>query len=268
MTALRTTMTPLARIVAYALPAVLAVCLPACSSSSSSQGGSCDDMTSKAAALVSAARTNDLSCVTDDDCTYFVESPTCTAGCGGTLANRAGAAALHAAVSQANASACAGFKDQGCSVLEPPCAALPGAGLAACIDKTCKSFPPAAWTSFAVEEASSDVVSTPPSCSGVGCRLWTLTPDAKVQVTDANGVHTATLSAADFATVDGVLRGVAFRQSWFEASSCAAPPGASGTFVAFDVSWGTLTMGQDRTACAAGASANDSRTLYEVIKTY
>jgi hypothetical protein len=277
----------MARFLDRSAVALVAVIVAACSSAKSpsnaagsgseaSNGGasSCADRTSQAQSILSAAETQadgDLRCTADSDCVYLSNDTDCSRGCGH-LANQAGKATIDAAIARANGTACVGFAKDGCTSYALPCAPPLSAGLTACVSGTCKAFPPAAWTSFAIDEntGTTNVIATPPSCApGGACRLWTLTPDAKVNVVDAKGTHTATLSAADFATVDAVLRSESFRGSTQAASSCAAVPSGNATWVSFDVSWGTATIGMDETGCVVtGPAGNDAKKVYDVIKGY
>jgi hypothetical protein len=134
------------------------------------------------------------------------------------------------------------------------------------------AFPPADWASFAVDEgrgADSTYSSTPPRClAGHDCTVWKLTPDAAVEKT-TNGVKTsARLSAADFTTVDGILRSVSFRQ-FFAGSppACDAPP--ANIRIAIDLENAFQFTGFNVTGCAlVGPAGNDLMKLYDIFKAY
>jgi hypothetical protein len=210
-------------------------------------------------------------CATDSDCVVGPAGTDCTPACSGPITTQAGASALQAAIDQVNATTCVTFKKDACPAPGfPPCASGP-MGLA-CVQGMCANFPPAAWTSFAFDQQpGANGFSTPPMCApGATCSLWTVTPDAHVAVIDPQGTHDATLSATDFAAVDGVMRSMAFRQGemdGFADFACDSTPG--GQVVSFDVSRGTGLQGQDVSGCVLGGpTGNGLQTIFDVIKTY
>jgi hypothetical protein len=140
----------------------------------------------------------------------------------------------------------------------------------ACLNGTCADFLPAAWESFSLDQQpGASGFSTPPSCTaGTSCTLWTVTADARVAVTDAQGTHAATLSASDFATVDGILRSVSFRQDLETGFNCDPSPG--GQVISFDETrTGGGTEGTEVTGCVlTGPSGNGPQALYDVVKAY
>jgi hypothetical protein len=236
--------------------------------------GSCSALTSAAQnalvpAYTSAAAT--LACATDSDCIVGPAGTDCTAACSGPITTQAGASALQAAIDQVNATTCATYKSDGCP--RPgalPCASGPMG--VACVQGMCANFPPAAWTSFAFDQQpGANGFSTPPMCApGATCSLWTVTPDAHVAVVDPQGTHEAMLSATDFATVDGVMRSMAFRQGEMEGfGNFGCDPTPGGQVVSFDVSRGGGLQGQDVSGCVLGGPAgNELQTIFDVVKAY
>jgi hypothetical protein len=226
------------------------------------------DEARSAIATAIAAATADLHCESDSDCTVGPASSDCTFGCSGPVTTATGASAIQAAIDHANSTACSDFKRDGCPPpLPPPCPSGPMG--AACLNGTCADFPPAAWESFSLDQQpGASGFTTPPSCTAkTSCTLWTVTADARVAVTDAQGTHQATLSASDFATVDGILRSVSFRQDLESGFSCDPSPG--GQVISFDVTRNGGSEGMDVSGCVlTGPSGNDPQALYDVVKAY
>ncbi len=234
-------------------------------------GADCSDLQNAAASAVAAAITSasaNLACASDSDCTVGPAGSDCSAACSGPITTQAGAAAIQSTIDQVNATTCAASKKEGCPPpIEPPCVSGP-LGVA-CVQGACANFPPTTWASFAFDQQPGAVgFSTPPSCAaGSTCSLWTVTPDARVAVIDPQGTHTATLSATDFATVDGIMRSMAFRQSEMTGFMCDPSPG--GQVISFDESRSGAEEGQDVTGCVlAGPSGNGLQGLYDVVKAY
>ncbi len=221
-----------------------------------------------AIAAATAAATADLRCESDSDCTVGAASSDCTFACSGPVTTSAGASAIQAAIDHANSTACSDFKRDGCPPpLPPPCPSGPMG--AACLNGTCTDFLPAAWESFSLDqEPGASGFSTPPSCTaGTSCTLWTVTADARVAVTDSQGKHQATLSASDFATVDGILRSVSLRQDLETGFNCDPSPG--GQVISFDETRSGGTEGTDVTGCVlTGPSGNGPQALYGIVKAY
>ncbi len=216
------------------------------------------------------AASSDLSCTTDDDCTLAPNATVCTTGCG-VLLNRAGAARVKAAVDSVNTTTCGSFEANGCFNADPPC--LPPVGGAACVASKCAAFPPAAWGSFSVQQAPAGTVrSTWPSCPpATSCTSWELTPDGAIVVTSPTGIGAKVLAAGDFATVDGILKSLTFRQSEISGFDCATNANATAV-VWFNVGRAIGTTGHDVTGCvlasARGATTSDARRVYDVISAY
>jgi hypothetical protein len=85
---------------------------------------SCEEKTGAASALLLAAETSggtDLSCQTDDDCRTVWRITDCSDNCS-TLTTRTIEEKIKAAIEEANATVCAGFRDAGCRLIIPPCA--------------------------------------------------------------------------------------------------------------------------------------------------
>ncbi len=219
-------------------------------------------------AAATAAAMADLRCASDSDCTVGAASTDCTSACSGPVTTSTGASAIQAAIDHANSTACSVYKRDGC----PPPLGLPcpsGPLGVACLNGTCADFPPAAWQSFSLDQQpGASGFSTPPSCTaGTSCTLWTVTPDARVAVTDAQGTHQAMLSASDFATVDGILRSVSFRQDVQTGFNCDPSPG--GQVISFEEMRGSGTEGMDVSGCVlTGPSGNGPQALYDILKAY
>jgi hypothetical protein len=234
---------------------------------------SCDTLSNHAEAALGAASASaetDLSCSTDSDCTLLQDDPaSCIPGCG-QIVNSAGAALIESAASSASVtSICTQFAAQGCQVVELPC---PLVGPAAqCVAGACKPGYPAAWTTLALESDTGGTgEALPVRCDGTACTLWTVTPDATVTTLEPSGAtKTATLSSADFATVDGILRDGTFRQDQLtDQFGCSAAVGAQHVTVGVDRPDGGAT-GEDVSGCISGGpSDNDWKQIYDVLQRY
>jgi hypothetical protein len=209
-------------------------------------------------------------CTTDDDCVVVSASTACGSACNQAI-GKSHADAFNQAVAKANSQLCANVS--GCPG-ETYCSKL---NTAACYSGSCTIGFPAAWESFALESDQGGSGSTlPVTCSGTGCTLWLLTPDAKVAVSNGGAtVRTATLSSADFAVVDQILRSTEFRQSTYYGTSCVKYDGPQ--HVSEAVLRGDVLAGADVSSCVAGmiigpdaapTPTNDYLTLYNVLKGY
>jgi hypothetical protein len=209
-------------------------------------------------------------CTTDDDCVFVDDSTRCAQECG-VIVSTSQAAAYARAVAAADSEFCGNVG---------PC---PGAGTcnqirsAACYDNSCTFGFPAAWQSFVLEADTGGTGSTlPASCSGTSCTLWTVTPDAKVTVSNGSAIlRTTALSSADFATLDGILRSSQFREEATSGVSCVEYTGPE--HVSESVERGTVAIGGDVSSCVAGmftgdsgvaTPGNDYLDLYNVLKGY
>jgi hypothetical protein len=176
--------------------------------SSSGRPAICDALHAEAGSeLASAAAAADRSCATDADCVFFDGSPSCAIRCGGEVVSRSGAETLGGVVSHIERTVCTAA----CAETYPPCPPQPT--WAACLEGLCSSFPAEAWDSLALELVNAEPGSggIPLSCTGTGCTLWTVTPDGRVTIVRNGSTSTSTLSATDFALVDGALRSMDFR---------------------------------------------------------
>lgn len=252
---------------AFSSLALLVLLALATVSACSSGRSSCDERHAEGASLIQAALSSPSStqCATDTDCVLASAATPCVASCGSVPISKAGATALGAAVAQA-----AALCDTGCAEPLPPCPDI--TEFAICANEACigSSVPPTGWVSLSVEHASGAGVEVPATCAaGASCTLWTLTPDAALVVNASGVTHHATLSAADFQTVDGIVRTLAFRQNVAgnPAWSCdAAPPGPT---VSLDLTYTTATLGSDVTGCVeAGPAGNGPQTIFQVLSAY
>ena len=210
-------------------------------------------------------------CTTDDDCVVVDDSTRCGKSCGVVIA-KSHAASYARAVASADAALCGDVSD--CPGATGACSAI---GAAACYGGTCTFGLPAAWQSFVLEtDTGGSGAALPAACSGTSCTLWTVTPDAKVSVTDgASTLRSATLSSADFATLDGVLRSAELRQQATSGTTC---PRYEGTEHASEsVVRSGIAVGGDVSSCVAGMfvgdaaaayATNDYLQLYNVLKGY
>jgi hypothetical protein len=144
---------------------------------------------------------------------------------------------------------------------------VPGALWAACLNGACAAFPPARWESFTVDRHSGTGLSVPPGCqAGQDCTVWTLTPDGAVAKVSAGQSSSLALSAADLATVNGILGGLSFRQKEQKGFSCGGP---GQPIVAFDVQRvGTTVSGYDVSLCVSNGSDPDVVRLFQVVSGY
>jgi hypothetical protein len=217
----------------------------------------------KVAQAIKGAQAN-LSCATDDDC-VFVETPSaCTFSCGA-IFNQQGLAAVLPIISAIATESCPEFLQKGCVVLQPPCTAP---SEVACVDKTCQSFPPAKWRSFAVIASAGQAVSASPMCGpGEDCTVWALTPDAALTKTVSGLTSKPALAPADFAAIDGILRSQAFRTRQMQGFACGPRP-AQGGF-AFSIGrTGTSVSGYDVTGCVTAGADNDPARLVKILTAY
>jgi len=236
--------------------------------------GSCDERMTNAHNLVLAAVTHaqaDLSCQVDSDCVLAAQSTECSFECGSVLLSETGAGALACAIDGVNMTICRGFDQDGCIVAGHPCPFVTGSWFAACVAGTCKNFPPAAWDSFALNENTTNITSPEQPCSPVdGCSAWTVTPDGRVAVTNADGTHAATLSSGDFATVDSILRSESFRQS--ELSGFACEPASGGEAIFFEIARGGAVSRLGVSGCVltgpTGPTGNDAQLLFSTLTSY
>ena len=84
----------------------------------------CEEKSRAATALLLAAERaggTDLSCQTDDDCRVVWRITDCSDNCS-TLTTRSIEEKIKAAIDEANATACLGFRAAGCRLILPPCA--------------------------------------------------------------------------------------------------------------------------------------------------
>jgi hypothetical protein len=231
---------------------------------------SCMQHNDAAGSLVAAATMgDDLTCASDSDCLFAANSTSCSSGCG-VLVNRAGAIALAAAIDRAESAIC--DLDRSCIALAIPCPAPTGLGLASCIAGTCQSVPPAGWDSFAILQQAGQpgTFSTPPRCDpNADCTLWTVTPDANVTVTKHGQTRTQQLSAADFSTVDGILRSMPLRDPFFLSTMPNCDPAPTEQEVSIALTRSGPTVGRDVTGCVlAGPPGNVWLQLYDALRSY
>jgi hypothetical protein len=132
--------------------------------------------------------------------------------------------------------------------------------------------PPARWFTLYFERSSShgDFTfggsGTPPSCSTVGdCTMWQVSTNGTVVVSSRGAGTQVTLSAADYSTVDGILRSTSFRAAEDTGFQCdPAPTGAAVVALVVHRDYGFRSF--DVTGCVlSGPSGNDVQRLYEVI---
>jgi len=201
---------------------------------------------------------SDPSCAVDSDCVVVDAEPRCVESCGDpTLVSQAGAAALASALATVNATICTSACPVGSAL---PCVAPDPAskGGPSCVNGTCAYYPVSAWLSVTLLEADSD---PPTSCTtNTSCTTWVITPDGEIAV---NGVTTS-LSAADFATVDGLLRSAPLRTS---PPVCPSVSGAD--HIGFSITRPDgSSFSEDAIGCIQSTSANDLKTIYELAKSY
>ncbi len=234
---------------------------------------SCDAVENQAQSVLEAAIAQaqaDLGCQTDSDCVYFRDGPDCIFTCGGTVLTRCGAAAVEATMAQVNAQLCAN-QPQGCTPFVHSCGQLPGGPQAACVAGTCIDFPPATWLAFTFEEVQGGTPGTfglPQTCTAPGCTTWAVTSDARVVISKGGQIGSAKLSAADFATVDAILRDPAFRAIGAGTNvSCDTPP--NGQEISLSVERAAELIGFDVTGCVlVGPSGNQVKQLFDVVHAY
>jgi hypothetical protein len=204
----------------------------------------------------------DLSCQTDDDCVLTSNDTDCHLACG-ILLNRQGAATLAAAITKINADICSAFVSMKCQRIAPPCVPFPSGDGVACVSGLCTGFFPAAWKSLAIERHAAST--SPPRCeAGSDCTSWTVSPGGTVARSAAGQKSSLTLSPADLAAVDGILRSMAFREKQLTGFTCS-PPVARRITVDIERAGGTTTM--DATSCVDGSDPDVSR-LYQTVTAY
>lgn len=201
------------------------------------------------------------SCTSDDNCSWISDDSDCTASCGA-LVNLKGAAAIASAVEQVNRDVCPNFTQAGCQLVHPPCIAFPS--LSACIAGICVNFPPARWKSLVIDRYVGGGVRVPADCSvGSDCTVWTVTPDGAVAKLVAGAPSVATLSPADLAVVDGLLRSEEFRRKEMSGFPCPEEP----QHVSLQTTRDMSTSGQNIEGCLNGRDA-DLTTLYRIVSGY
>jgi hypothetical protein len=232
---------------------------------SSGRPAVCEAIGAEAGAeLTSAAAAADRTCATDADCVFFDASPSCAIRCGGEVVSRSGAGTLGAAVSDIERTVCT----PECAETYPPCPPRPT--WAACLDGACRSFPPEAWDALSLELVNADPGSgsVPLTCAGTGCTLWTVTPDGRVTIVRNGSTSTSTLSATDFALVDGTLRSMDFRrwEASFYPRDCSGDTKAEPQ-LELDLRTASGEVGMNVTGCTlAGPGMTDVlSTLVSVI---
>jgi hypothetical protein len=239
----------------------------ACSTSTPDVAPSCAEVQSEVQDLLTAAeqaQANPGACTSDSDCTVAPDDPTCSGVCGGGLVNPSTAAALDAAVARGNA-LCAQAPD--CPITVPPCPETLLFGQIACVSGSCITFPATVWQSFSFDEQSTVALFAHP-CTAGACTQWTVTPDARIVVARGGQTTVEMLSAADFATVDGIMRDVDFRRLDTPGGGQCVPYGEDEvsfvaerdevTLPAYDVT-GCVLPGAADDAGSSGADAGVSR---------
>ncbi len=202
------------------------------------------------------------SCQVDTDCAWAPIATCLSGGCGGLIVNQATASALAPAVAQVNATICTAA----CTPIPPPCVGTVGGP--ACLNGTCQDGVPTAWTSLQIQSIDAAVAVSPGvqlKCPGLTeCTVWTITPDGTIV---NSGTGAKTLSAADFATVNGILRGSSLGA---ETPSCDPAPTGTLASVIFSVERpNAIDTAFDGTGCAlVGPSGNTPQTLYQIAKSY
>jgi hypothetical protein len=152
-----------------------------------------------------------------------------------------------------------------CVAYPTPCPQPAGGPLVACLDGTCENFPPAAWQSFSMmrQVGTLSVHRFPPVCAVDDCSGWTITPDARVAITKRGQSSASTLSTADFATVDAILRDRSFREG-FSCDPAPADEDISGV-----IKRGGLSTGFSVAGCVlTGPKGNAYQRLFEVLQSY
>jgi hypothetical protein len=230
-----------------------------------SLGGQALSSISTAAAQAAAA---DTSCTTDADCVWVPYSCNCCAGCAGSSVVRADhMAPVTAAVDAANATTCATWASMGCRPVGPHPGCMEKGPWVACMSGACAFALPAAWNWFSLED-NANGGALPSQCkTGQACTARTVKPDGSISV--VNPTHTATLSAADFAIVDGIMRSESFRK--LEAGSCSntgkSPPVWYDESRPSALSPSGSSRGFGVTGCVATAGSDFAR-LYAVVTSY
>jgi hypothetical protein len=204
-----------------------------------------------------ALTSKDLSCTTDDDCAFASTSCSCCGGCGGggyPIAAKDGPA-YRAVVDDVEAKDCAPFRENNCPNVIPPCPPPAEAVVPACVGGACAFAPPPDWTSFSFEEISPD--------GGAG-EERTVTPGGQLTIT--NPSRNATLSPADAADVDRILRSSSFRVCVWKGSCLCGSKWLSPN-VMLSVLRGADRYTIDASACADTPNG-DLGTLYTIVHEY
>lgn len=83
----------------------------------------CEERSAHASEMVRIAISEDLSCMSDADCTSVTPEILCAGGCGDQAVAKVGLKNVQDAVQQANENYCDGFAEDGCSYVTPGCIA-------------------------------------------------------------------------------------------------------------------------------------------------
>jgi hypothetical protein len=110
--------------------------------------------------------------------------------------------------------------------------------------------------------------SASPTCApGEECTVWELTPDATLTKNVRGLISKPALAPADFATVDGILRSLAFRTSQMQGFACGPRPPQGG--FAFSLGrTGTSVSGYDVSGCVTAGPDNDPARLVKILTAY
>lgn len=214
-----------------------------------------DDALTKVRSAAETAASGDQSCTADEDCMLASEACTCCTSCGGgPIIAKRNVPAFTDTVANVEATDCARFQAAGCRPGVVPCPPPPP-GAPTCVNGVCARGTPAAWTSFAFVELTAE--------SGAG-EERKVTPDGRLAVT--NPTRQATLSAADFAQADAILRSASFRQCE-EQQECFCGPMAITRTTELRVGRGQIEDISDASACATTPDG-DLGTLYTIVHKY
>lgn len=261
------------RVVAVVAPIAWVI---ACSSSSSSSGvvdGGADTdasapfdcyaaVTEASKAVEDARKRTNTDCTKDEECTRAYQTCSCCfPPCGGFAISTASAADFDAARKAIEAKSCAPFQQAAC---------LPGpqgegrcdntGAVPICANGGCTLGPPATWTSFSFVALAAEAE------AGAG-EERKVTPDGHLVVSDPTGEsRAATLSAADLAQADAILRSVSFRLCE-EQRSCSCGPMVVKRTAELSVMRGFDEYDSDASACADTPNG-DLGTLYTIVHKY
>lgn len=206
-----------------------------------------------------ALTSKDLSCTTDEQCAFASTDCSCCnnfCGGGGYVIAAKDAPAYAALHDDVEAKDCVPWRDHGCPVdPPPPCPPPAEAVVPACFDGGCTFAPPAEWTSFSFDEITPD--------GGPG-EQRTVTPGGQLTIT--NPSRNATLSAADVADVDRILRSASFRVC-VEKGSCLCGSKWLGPNLVLSVLRGADRYTIDASACATTPNG-DLGALYTIVHKY